>query len=337
MGMSLHLSSSAPHRVVVLALEGAVAFELGLPHRFFATGSLQDGWPNAPVGPPPYDVMMCTVDDRPITTSAGYRAVPSHGHEVLATADTVVLVGMPVHAVMETGELAQDIRDALALVPGDARWLSICTGAFVLAALGMLDGQRATTHWQHADAFRQHFPKVDLDADVLFVDNGKVLTSAGNAAGIDLLLHVIRNDLGTETANRVARGAVVAPWRDGGQAQFIDRPVPEATTGGTAPTRLWAMDRLGDNLTLQRMAQHAGMSVRTFTRKFREETGETSGEWLTRRRVDHARHLLETTAWSVDRVAEECGFGTSASFRAHFRTAVGLSPSSYRRTYLTSA
>ncbi|WP_157063391.1 GlxA family transcriptional regulator [Luteipulveratus mongoliensis] len=325
------------HRVVVLALEGAVAFELGLPHRFFATSSLLPGWPSNPTGEPPYDVAMCTVDDGPITTSAGYQVLPSHSREALATADTVVLVGMPWHEVMENGKLDAPIREALALVPDSARWLSICTGAFVLAALGKLDHGQATTHWIHADAFRRLFPHIDLDPEVLFIDNGDVLTSAGNAAGIDLLLHVIRRDLGTEAANRVARGCVVAPWRDGGQAQFIDRPVPAPTEGGTAATRAWALEHLAEDLSLPVLARRSEMSVRTFTRRFREETGESAGEWVLRRRVEHARHLLETTSWSVDRVAADCGFGTSASFRAQFRASVGLPPSAYRRTYLTSA
>ncbi|MDE9367618.1 helix-turn-helix domain-containing protein [Luteipulveratus sp. YIM 133132] len=320
-------------QVVVLALENSVAFELGLPHRFLTADALRptDG------GPRPYEVLMCTVDDGPITTSAGYQVLPTHPHEALRTADTVVIVGTPWHSVMETGALAQPIRDALALVPTGARWVSICTGAFVLAALGLLDGRRATTHWAHADAFRRCFPDIELDADVLFIDHGDVLTSAGNAAGIDLLLHLVRRDHGVEVANRVARGAVVAPWRDGGQAQFIDRPVPAVGEGGTASTREWALRHLEEDLSLARLAQHAGMSVRTFTRRFREETGQTAGEWITGRRVEHARHLLEKTDWPVDRVAAASGFGTAAAFRAQFRTGVGISPSAYRRGYLTPA
>jgi transcriptional regulator GlxA family with amidase domain len=160
-----------------------------------------------------------------------------------------------------------------------------------------------------------------------------VLTSAGNAAGIDLLLHVLRSDHGSEAANRVARGAVVAPWRAGGQAQFIDRPVPDESDAGTGPTRAWALERLDQTLSLADLARHAGMSVRTFTRRFREETGETAVTWLNRARVDRARHLLETTDLPVDRVAADAGFGTTASLRQHLATAVGLSPLAYRRTY----
>jgi transcriptional regulator GlxA family with amidase domain len=160
-----------------------------------------------------------------------------------------------------------------------------------------------------------------------------VLTSAGNAAGIDLLLHVLRSDVGAEAANRVARGAVVAPWRAGGQAQFIDRPVPNETDSGTGPARAWALDHLSEPISLSEMAREAGMSVRTFTRRFREEAGETAGAWLARARVDQARRLLESTDLPVDRVAAESGFGTTASLRQHLAHAVGLSPLAYRRTY----
>jgi len=219
----------------------------------------------------------------------------------------------------------------------DARWVSICTGAFVLAGLGLLRGRVATTHWCHVDAFTRHFPDVPLNPDVLYVDHGDVLTSAGNAAGIDLLLHIVRSDLGAEAANRVARGAVVAPWRAGGQAQFIDRPIPEETDAGTGPARSWALEHLGEPIGLADLARHAGMSVRTFTRRFREETGETAGSWLIRARVDRARHLLESTDLSVDRIAADSGFGTGASLRQHLAASVGLSPLAYRRTFRVEA
>jgi len=326
--------SSRPHRVSVLALDGVVAFELGLPHRFLSASALDPGWPGRSTGaPPPYEVSMCTLDDGPVTTSAGYAALPTHPNSVLAQADTVVVPGVTNTAIVSRGELPDELVRLAATARPDARWVSICTGAFVLAALGKLDGRTATTHWVYADLFRRHFPAVLLDPDVLYVDHGDVLTSAGNAAGIDLLLHVIRSDLGSEAANRVARGAVVAPWRAGGQAQFIERPVPDASEAGTGPTRAWAIEHLDEPIGLADMARHAGMSIRTFTRRFREETGETAGTWLVRARVDRARHLLETTDLPVDRVAAAAGFGTSASLRQHLSAAVGLSPLAYRRTY----
>ena len=185
----------------------------------------------------------------------------------------------------------------------------------------------------HAPAFAALFPQVRLDPDVLFVDDGDVLTSAGNAAGIDLLLHVVRRDHGSEVASRVARRSVVAPWRDGGQSQFIERPVPEPGDVGTAATRAWALEHLGDPLTLADLAAHARMSVRTFTRRFREETGLSASRWLVQQRVALARRLLESTDVPVERVAERAGFGTTASLRQHLNAAIGVAPLAYRRTY----
>ncbi len=332
--LAMTAALSRPHRVAVLALDGVVAFELGLPHRFFSASALDPGWPGRLTGAaPPYEVSMCTLDDGPVMTSAGYAALPTHPNSVVAQADTVVIPGITNTAVVTRGELPARLVALAGTARPDARWLSICTGAFVLAGLGKLDGREATTHWVYEDLFRRHFPAVHLDPDVLYVDHGDVLTSAGNAAGIDLLLHVLRTDLGTEAANRVARGAVVAPWRAGGQAQFIERPVPDASDAGTGSTRTWALEHLGEPIGLADLARHAGMSVRTFTRRFREETGETSGTWLARARVDRARHLLESTDLPVDRVAAAAGFGTSASLRQHLAAAVGLSPLAYRRTY----
>ena len=211
--------------------------------------------------------------------------------------------------------------------------VSICTGAFVLAAAGLLDERPATTHWLHAPAFARLFPDVRLDPDVLFVDDGDVLTSAGNAAGIDLLLHLIRRDHGSDVAARVARRSVVAPWREGGQSQFVERPVPEPGDSGTATTRAWALQRLHDPLTLADLATHAQMSVRTFTRRFREETGLSATQWLVQQRVALARRLLESTDSPVERIATESGFGTAASLRQHLHAAIGVPPLTYRRTY----
>lgn len=326
-------SGTAPHLVVVLAVDTVIAFELGLAHRFLAASSLDPGWPGPLTGAaPPYDVHMVTVDDGAVMTSAGYAAAPTDSNDLLAHADTIVVPGVN-GPILETGELPDALRRLAATARPDARWVSICTGAFVLAGLGLMRGRVATTHWCHVDAFRRHFPDVPLNPDVLYVDHGDVLTSAGNAAGIDLLLHVIRSDLGAEAANRVARGAVVAPWRAGGQAQFIDRPVPVEADAGTGPARTWALEHLSEPIGLADLARRCGMSVRTFTRRFREETGETAGVWLARARVDHARHLLESTDLPVDRVAAESGFGTGASLRQHLAATVGLSPLAYRRTF----
>ena len=325
--------AAARHEVAVLALPHVVAFELGLPHRFLGGAVDADGRPL-------YRVRTCTVDGGPIRTSAHYAVLPDHDASILATAATIVVPGVVGGPPAVEGRLDPAVASALATRRPDARLVSICTGAFVLAAAGVLDGRPATTHWMRAEPFRAFFPAVRLDPDVLYVDDGDVLTSAGNAAGIDLLLHVVRRDHGAEVANRVARRNVVAPWRSGGQSQFTapdtpGPPTPEcpAQDLGTAATRAFALDRLGESLTLDRLAAHAAMSVRTFTRRFRAETGQSPNGWLAAQRIARARHLLETTDLSVEHVARTAGFGTAASLRLHLRTAIGVSPGAYRRMY----
>jgi transcriptional regulator GlxA family with amidase domain len=270
------------------------------------------------------------VDGGPVRTSAGYQVLPEHDASILRTADTVIIPGILGGQPREEGVLSPDL--AAALDGLSARMVSICTGAFVLAAAGLLQGRPATTHWMHAEAFRTLFPDVKLDADVLYVDDGDVLTSAGNAAGIDLCLHIVRRDHGSSVANRVARRTVVAPWREGGQSQFIE-PTPDAEGTGTARTRAWALERIAEPLTLDDLATHAAMSVRTFTRRFRDETGLSPARWLTSQRVAVARRLLESTDLPVERVAAEAGFGTTASLRQHLHAVIGVAPLAYRRTY----
>ncbi|GAB4080032.1 helix-turn-helix domain-containing protein [Modestobacter muralis] len=313
------------HEVAVLALDTAVAFELGLPHSFL--GGAVDA-----AGDPLYRVRVASVDGGPVATSAGYAVLPDHDLSLLETADTVVVAGVYGGPQMD-GVLAPEVADALTRAAGHARIVSICTGAFVLAAAGLLDDRPATTHWWHAPRFAELFPQVRLDPDVLFVDDGDVLTSAGNAAGIDLLLHVVRRDHGSEVANSLARRRVVSPWRDGGQSQFIQRPLPESDDAGTSATRAWALDRLSEPLALEQLAAHAAMSVRTFTRRFRQETGLSPQRWLTQQRVELARRLLETTDSPVERVAADAGFGTTASLRQHLHAAIGVAPLAYRRTF----
>jgi transcriptional regulator GlxA family with amidase domain len=315
-----------PHDVAVLALEDVVGLELGLPHRLL--GTAEDS-----LGRPLYRVRVATLDGRPVRTSDGFSVLPQHDVSLLEHAQTVVVPGMEGGTALIEGRIDEDLRQALRAAAGRARMVSICTGASVLAAAGLLDGRPATTHWRDTELFRRHFPTVRLDPDVLFVDDGDVLTSAGVAAGIDLLLHLVRRDHGSEVANRVARRNVVAAWREGGQAQFIERPVPDAAGSGTAGTRAWAVERLDDALSLTVLAEHARMSVRTLTRRFREETGLSPQRWLAAQRLALARQLLESTDASVERITAEAGFGTPASLRAHFRTSLGVSPLAYRRTY----
>lgn len=235
--------------------------------------------------------------------------------------------------VFDRGELTPELAAALALVRPGTRLASICTGVYVLAAAGHLDGRPATTHWADAARFQRLFPHIKVDPDVLFIDDGDILTSAGVAAGIDLCLHMVRRDHGAAVANDVARHTVVPPHRDGGQAQYIERPVPDQQQASTTGARAWALGRLHEPVQLRDMAAQESMSVRTFTRRFREETGVSPGQWLTRQRVERARHLLECTDLSVDRVARDAGFGTAQSLRQHFQAALGVTPSAYRRTF----
>ncbi|QPP07016.1 helix-turn-helix domain-containing protein [Streptomyces bathyalis] len=310
------------HRVVVLALDGVYPFELGIPNRVFGSAGGH------------YEVITCSVDGRPVRSDSDFGIVVGHGPEVLRTADTVVIP--PFDMSQATAPLSEPVARALDLIPPGARTVSICTGAFVLAAAGRLDGRPAATHWALADDFRRLFPAVELDADVLFVDDGDVLTSAGAASGMDVCLHVVRKDHGAELANRVARCCVVPPWRDGGQAQYIEHPVPDAPDAGTSATRQWALERLHLPLTMSDLAGHARMSGRTFARRFREEVGMSPGRWVIQQRVARARHLLESSELSVDQVASRVGFATAASLRQHLQAAIGVSPLAYRRTFRTA-
>ncbi|MEW2283945.1 helix-turn-helix domain-containing protein [Streptomyces sp. NPDC047841] len=309
----------SPERVVVLALDGVYPFELGIPSRIFGAA---DGH---------YEVFTCSVDGRPVRTNADFTIGVAHGPEILRTAGTVVVASMaPAHIPTE---LPAEVAAALGLIRPDARIVSICTAAFVLAEAGLLDGRRATTHWQVAGLFRRRYPQVDLDPDVLFVDDGRILTSAGAASGVDVCLHIVRTDHGSELANAVARRCVVPPFRDGGQAQYIEQPVPENGAAGTAATRAWALERLDQPLTLADLAGHARMSLRTFARRFGDEVGLSPGRWLIQQRVARARHLLEASDLPVDRIAAEVGFATGASLRQHLHAAIGVSPQAYRRTF----
>ncbi|MGA4797828.1 GlxA family transcriptional regulator [Streptomyces lavendulocolor] len=308
------------HRVVVLALDGVYPFELGIPNRVFGSA---DGR---------YEVLTCSPDGRPVRTGSDFSITVEHGPEVLATAGTVVVP--PFDMTLATArELPRPVADALARIRPGTRIVSICTGAFVLAAAGLLDGRTATTHWGLVPLFRRLFPHVALDPDVLFVDTGDVITSAGAGSGVDVCLHLVREDHGSAVANQVARTCVVPPWREGGQAQYIEQPVPETSENGTGATRHWALENLHLPLTLADLAQHARMSARTFARRFGDEVGTSPGRWLIQQRVARARHLLESTDLPVDRIAGEVGFATAASLRQHLHAAIGVSPLAYRRTF----
>ncbi|MFK4085540.1 GlxA family transcriptional regulator [Kribbella sp. NPDC020789] len=318
-----------PHVVAVLALEPVVGFDLTIPSTVLGAATTADGTHL-------YDVRVCGIDRAPVRAAAGFSLTPDHGPEALAEADTVIIPGTYIPQPRSEGTLPVAVTDALATIRPGTRIASICTGAFVLGAAGLLDGRPATTHWKRAELFRARYPQVDLREDQLFVDDGDILTSAGLAAGVDLCLHLIRRDFGSDVANRAARACVVPPWRDGGQSQFIERAVPDEGTDGTAPTRAWMLEHLDQELSLQSMAEHARMSVRTFSRRFKAETGQSPGTWLLQQRVRHACHLLESTGLTVDRIAEASGLGTAASLRHHLRSGLGVSPLAYRKTFRAS-
>lgn len=317
-----------PHSVAVLIRDGVLPMELGLVHQLFGNA-------RAPSGAPLYTLRTCALTPGRIRTDADFPVYAEHGPEAAAAADTVIVpASHEQDESLRPGELPPALAKTLSSATGaGARIASICTGAFVLAAAGLLDGRRATTHWLSTDLFARTFPAVTVDPDVLYVDEGPVLTSAGEAAGIDLCLHMIRCDQGAAVAADVARRTVVPPHREGGQAQYIQRPVTESLATSTGRARAWALPRLAEPLTLGELAACASMSVRTFSRRFREETGQTPMQWLTQRRVDRARELLEETDRTVDRIATDAGFGTGASLRQHFQAGLGVSPGAYRMTF----
>lgn len=314
------------HRIAVLLLPPVVGFDATIAPTLFTNAT--DAAGNAL-----YEVTTCALSREPVAATNGFAMLAAAGPEALATADTVVIPGTRYAPARRDGVLDPEVTAALSTIRPGTRLVSICTGAFVLAAAGLLDGRPATTHWKFADDLRRLRPQVLVDENVLFVDDGDLLTSAGLAAGIDLCLHIIRSDHGTNVANAVARYCVVPPWREGGQAQFIDRQIPATDHYSTAATRAWAVQHLDQELTVERLARHAKMSARTFNRRFREETGQAPGTWIRSRRIDHARELLESKDLSVDEVARLSGLGSGGNLRHHLRRGIGMSPSSYRRVY----
>ncbi|KUL36755.1 GlxA family transcriptional regulator [Actinoplanes awajinensis] len=315
-----------PHVIAILVMDGVVPFDLGVPAQVF--GSSRTG----PERTRLYELLYC--GEGTVRTEAGFSVTPDHPLSAAERADTILIPGIHAGGPVTDGTLPEAVRATLlSAVARGARIVSICTGASVLAAAGLLDGRPAATHWAWAKRIGGLYPQVDWDFDVLFVDDGDVLTSAGVGAGVDLCLHIVRGDHGAEVANAAARRCVVPPWRDGGQAQYIERPVPPAAGAGTEPTRAWVLDRLSEPVTLEAMAAHARMSVRTFTRRFRDETGSSPRQWLLRQRVEHARLLLESTDLGVDVVARRAGLGSATALRQHLHATIGVAPSAYRRTF----
>lgn len=307
-----------PHRVAVLALPGVLALDFGIPLQAF--GDWEDG---------PYAVTVCSEAPGPVRVEGGPALLVEHGLDALARADTIVVPGHK-----RPGTTSPTVCAALAAAAArGARTVSICTGAFVLAAAGLLDGRRATTHWQWTDALAGAHPDVTVEPDLLYVDEGDVLTSAGGVAGIDLCLHVIRVDAGAAAANRRARALVAAPRRLGGQAPYIDRSAPSHQAGTLDELLLWARRHLDEPLTVDRLAGRARLSRRTLVRRFHEETGLPPLQWLTNARIDRARELLEASDAPLKDVARASGLGTPANLRILFKRHVGVPPHIYRGTF----
>lgn len=308
------------HRVVSLLSPGANPFEFGVACEVFDLDRPELGieW---------YHHRLATVT-RPLVVNGGWSIDSPHGLEAVEDADTVILPGGPFdppRAIIEPLQRAYE---------RGVRLVSFCTGAFTLAAAGILDGRSATTHWRHADDLCDRYPRIRFDPEVLYVDDGQVLTSAGTAGAIDLALHIVRKDHGAHVANNVARRMVLAPHRDGGQAQFVATPVPDEPYRDSLQSVLeWMTEHLDEDLSVDLLAQLAAMSPRTLARRFRDVTGTTPVRWLTHQRVTRAQHLLETTDLPVETIAQRVGLGTGANLRIHFRRATGTSPAEHRRTH----
>ncbi|GCD36106.1 AraC family transcriptional regulator [Streptomyces chrestomyceticus JCM 4735] len=325
------MTVAAPHRVTVLALAPVVAFDLSIPAQMLAMVTPRPGRAA-------YEVRAVTPDGSAVATVNGYGVLPQGDLSLLEHADTVIVAGTRCPDVLDGGVVDPRVTDALrAATRRRARMVSLCTGSFVLAAAGLLEGRRAATHWRYADQFRRLFPSVGLDTDPLYVADRGMLTSAGGAAAIDLCLHLIREDHGSSVANQVARYNVVAPMRDGGQAQYIDHPVAEDAGTSTAAARALMSEHLDRRLSLKELAAHCHMSVRSFTRRFRQETGTSPAEWLTSARLKHARHLLESTELPVDDIAARTGLGSGTNLRQHMRVTLDTTPSAYRRAFRSTA
>jgi AraC family transcriptional regulator, transcriptional activator FtrA len=311
------------HNVVVLAYDGLCTFEFGIAVEIF-------GLPRPEMGRNWYRFQVCSLEARSLRATGGVLVKADAGISQLLRAGTIIIPGWKGFDVQPPPRLIATLRKAYAR---GARLVSICSGVFVLAATGLLNGRRATTHWRQVEALRSRYPEIRVEPDVLYVDAGRILTSAGSAAGIDLCLHIVRQDFGAEIANQVARRLVVPPHRDGGQAQFIPQPLPDRPNRGLAPVVRWMEANLDRELSVARLAHRAAMSPRTFARQFRSQTGTTPHRWLTHLRLLAAQRKLEQTHDSVDKVAEAVGWQTAATLRQHFYRQLRTTPTVYRRRF----
>ncbi len=315
-------------RVAVIVQPGFSPFEFGLACEAFGLDRSDDGIPT-------FDFRICAVEPGLVPSNLGFSITVDH--DLSATDDADLVVVTPVqrdrweHIDLRVADAIRRAADR------DAWLLSVCSGAFVLAAAGVLEGRRATTHWRYADTMARMYPQVTVDPDVLYVQDGKIITSAGTAAGLDACLHLLRQEIGAEATNVVARRMVVPPQRDGGQAQFIVAPIPESTSLSLAPVTDWMLQNLRRDLTVEQLAARAHMSPRTFARRFRADMGTTPAAWLNRQRVMHAQRLLEQTDMGLDRIADECGFGSAAVLRQNFARVLDTTPTAYRARFACTA
>jgi transcriptional regulator GlxA family with amidase domain len=308
-------------KVVLLALPGVAPFEFGVVCEIFGIDRTETGGPG-------FDFTIATADPGPVRTSLGFTMDIKTGLDAAADAD---LVAVPAHEITNI-----DPRYLEVIRQAEARgaWvLSVCSGAFALAAAGILTGRRATTHWMHTDRLARMYPDTAVDADVLFVEDRKVVTSAGTAAGIDAALHIVRKEWGAAATNVIARRMVVPPQRDGGQSQYIDTPVQECTSDSFAIVAEWMLENIAEDLTVDQLARKALMSSRTFARRFRAEMGTTPAAWLNRQRIIRAQQLLERSDFGLESVAQQTGFGTAAVMRHHFLKVLQTTPTNYRRAF----
>lgn len=310
--------------VAVIVQEGFAPFEFGLACEAFGLDRTNDGIPS-------FDFRILTPDPGAISSNLGFSINITDDLSFADEADLVVVTPIP---RVTWGVNDPRVTDVLRRAAERGAWLlSVCSGSFVLAASGVLDGKRATTHWMYADRMAADYPLIDVDPDVLYVQDGRIITSAGTAAGLDACLHLLRQELGAEMANTIARRMVVPPQRDGGQAQFIAKPLPEAAGLSLAPVTDWMLQNLREELTVDDLAARAHMSARTFARRFRADFGTTPAAWLGRQRIIHAQRLLEQTDLGLDRIAYECGFGSAAVLRQNFSRVLGTTPTAYRSTF----
>jgi len=302
------------------------AFELGVLCEVFGTDRTADGFPG-------YEFMTCSIDGNPVMTRSGFAITPSHDAGALDDADLIAVPAYPI-GTPAPPKIASAVHRA---VDRGALVLSVCSGAFLLGEIGLLDGRRCTTHWKYAAELARRFPKADVDPNVLYVVDGSVMTSAGTAAGIDLCLHLVRAEHGSAVAMALARRMVVPPHRSGGQAQYVEAPIPQTADAPTLePLLAWLVTTLDQTHSVESLAERAHMSERTFARRFRAETGATPHDWLTAQRILLARRLLEDTDLGIETIAARAGFGEAAALRHHFVRRLGATPHRYRATFRTT-